>query len=235
MSRERAISRIKALLTSGSYPRLQMALLVALTGALGFLVSFVLLHQGLTTMWLRYLLAMAAAYLGFLGLLGLWLRWPSSLGDLVDGADLLPHGAGGGGGAPPLPRPSGGFSGLGGPADVPDFDPVGLAVLVIAFGLAILFSSLWLVWTAPALFAELLLDAALAAGLYHRLKKLPRRHWLETAIRGTVWPYLITTLLVVAIGWGMSHYLPGAQSLGDVIAAPARADLVAGQSGGAPL
>jgi hypothetical protein len=219
MSRQRAIGKIKAALLTKGYPRLQMLLLVGLTGGAGFLTSYFSLQQGLETIWPRYLLAMAVAYLAFLALLGLWVK--SGWKDWVDGADMVNHLA---------PPPGGGRTvhgeGQGGGSSwdldlgVPDLgDGWGLVLMVVGLVAAILLSSLWLVWSAPTLFAELLLDAGLAAGLYQRLKKLPQSHWLDTAIRGTIWPFVLTTLVVVGVGWGINQYLPEAQSLGDVLAA----------------
>lgn len=250
MSRSQQISKIKAALLTDGYPRLQMMMLVGLTGGAGFLTSYGLLHLGLHTIWLRYLLAMCGAYLAFLFLLWLWLRWPrmrfSDLVDTLDATDLL-HVAG----KSKVPLPAGGrFGGAGAslafeaPANpvaapllesVADSDGANIVegavdaasgsdelfipIMVILLVLTILLSSLWLIWSAPVLFSELLVDGALSAGLYRRLSHLPRRHWLETAIRRTVWPFLITTILVVAIGYGMNHLVPEAKSIGEFLAA----------------
>ena len=252
MSRAQQISKLKAALVTDGYPRLQMTMLVGLTGGAGFLCSYGLLHAGLHTIWLRYLLAMCGAYLAFLFLLWLWLRWPrihfSDLADTLDPTDLLnvggktkvplPSGGRfGGAGASvafeapaagsPVPAPLlEGFDGGGGAELVEEAvdaasgsDELFIPILVILLVLTILLSSLWLIWSAPVLFSELLVDGALSAGLYRRLSHLPRRHWLETAVRRTVWPFLITTILVVAIGYGMNHLVPEAKSIGEFLAA----------------
>jgi len=104
---------------------------------------------------------------------------------------------------------------LGGAAQAEEF-AIPLVVLVLLG--AMLFSSAFIVYSAPALFSELLLDAALAAGLYRKLRRLETRHWLETAIRRTAWPFIATTVVIAASGWGMQLYAPEAQSLGEVIA-----------------
>jgi hypothetical protein len=51
-----------------------MCLLVSLTGAAGFVTSYLLLRAGLIDMWVRYLASIGVAYLVFLVLLWLWLR-----------------------------------------------------------------------------------------------------------------------------------------------------------------
>ena len=90
-------------------------------------------------------------------------------------------------------------------------------VVLVLLG-TMLLSAAFIVYSAPTLFAELLLDALLTAGLYRKLRKLETRHWLETAIRRTVWPFIMTTLVISASGWGMQLYAPGAHSLGEVMA-----------------
>ena len=69
-----------------SFPRLQMMLLVALTGGFGLLASFTLLHLGVSSMALRYPLALAFAYAFFLFLIWLWLR--TNAQDYLDASDL---------------------------------------------------------------------------------------------------------------------------------------------------
>ncbi|WP_234413672.1 hypothetical protein [Ideonella sp. A 288] len=81
--RAQAIAQVQRRLQAHSWPRLQMSLIVALTGGFGLLSSFVLLQLGLDRMALRYPLALALAYGVFLLLVWVWLRWRSS-----DGADL---------------------------------------------------------------------------------------------------------------------------------------------------
>ena len=78
-------------------------------------------------------------------------------------------------------------------------------------------SSLFVIYSAPVLFAELLLDGARAAGLYRGLRGLDRRHWLESALRRTFLPFVLTTAVVTAAGWGMGHYAPEARSIGEVM------------------
>ncbi|ARV20697.1 hypothetical protein AEP_03780 [Curvibacter sp. AEP1-3] len=74
VTRYHAILRVQQHLETKSFPRLQMALLVALTGAGGWLCSALLLHAGMHSMALRYPLAVGAAYGFFMLLLWLWLR-----------------------------------------------------------------------------------------------------------------------------------------------------------------
>lgn len=74
-----------------------------------------------------------------------------------------------------------------------------------------------MVYSAPVLFAELLVDGVLSASLYRRLRGLETRHWLETAFRRTALPFALTAAIVSASGWGILLYAPEAHSIGDVI------------------
>jgi hypothetical protein len=110
--RSRAVARIQRRL---AWPRLQMMLVVALTGATGFLSSFLLLRAGFDALGPRYMLSVAIAYGAFLTLLWGWLRlrhWDvSNVPDLTDfrsvseieiggdGSMWLGGGRSGGGGA----------------------------------------------------------------------------------------------------------------------------------------
>jgi hypothetical protein len=238
-NRSRLVQRLQQHLERDGWPRAQMTLLVALTGGAGLLASFVLLQTGLHTMWLRYPLALGVAYLVFLGLLWLWLR--TSASDYVDAApgdldfapdhiptpDLVSGGGGdfaGGGASASFDAPdTTGLSsvgeGLGSVADADEF-AIPLAVLLLAAGLAL--SSLYVVYTAPVLFAELLLDGTLAATLLRRLRGLATRHWIETAVNRTALPFVLTALFLGLCGAAMQAYAPDAHSLGEVLQHAAR-------------
>lgn len=235
-----------------SFPRLQMTLLVAITGASGLAASYGLLHMGLLTMWSRYLVAFGIAYLVFLALLWLWLR--TKLDDYGD----LPHLSGGdwsSGGCTDTPdidavglrrSGSGDFAGGGTTAhfDAPaepigsssgltdtvgdavgkavgsatEADELAIPLLVLVLALALVFSSLYIVYTAPALLAEVAVDGLFAAGLYRRLRGLEPEHWLQTAIKRTILPFALTAMLVSGVGWGLGQAAPGAHTLGQALA-----------------
>jgi hypothetical protein len=253
-TRSGEIARLMGRLNRDGYPRLQMSLLVGLTGGAGLLASFLLLHSaGVGAMHLRYPAAVGCAYLAFLFLLWLWLR--SKADDYLDGSldipdlsgvgspavDALPDfgGAGGnfgGGGASgnfvvddSLPSPSlsigdsGAADGLGeavgevvGGADEGAI-PLAVALLVAALVAVLLFATFYIVYLAPALFAELLVDGALSASLYRRMRGLQTRHWLESALRRTAVPFAVTALGLALIGYALHAYAPEAHTLGEVL------------------
>lgn len=234
------------MLERDSYPRLQMSLLVAITGGAGFLASYLLLRVGLTEIWLRYVVAIGIAYLVFLGLLWLWMRTRAD--DYLDIPDVLPHGSSSSGPVRPVFEGKGGESGGGGAsgrfdlagdagagefpeaaakslgevvghaAEADEFAIPLIALAVLAAILAALFmSSVWIIYSAPLLFAELLVDGVLAVTLYRRLRRFDERHWLETAVRRTWGPFLAVASIAALAGWAMSLYAPEAKSLGDVL------------------
>lgn len=238
--RHHEIRRIRGDLERDSFPRLQMFLLVTLTGASGFVASYLLLHAGFVEMWLRYLASFGVAYLMFLFMLWLWLRTRAD--DYADFPDISGSPSsgsgstgtcysgkggdfGGGGASGSFDAPSESISAisdssssvgdaLGTVAEAEEF-AIPLVVLILIG--AMLFSSLFMIYSAPVLFAELLVDGVLSASLYRRLRGLETRHWLETAFRRTALPFALTAAIVSASGWGMALYAPKAHSIGDVI------------------
>lgn len=248
-NRQREITRMQRSLERHSFPRLQMSLLVGITGASGFAASYVLLHAGLLTMWVRYLAAFGIAYLVFLGLLWLWLRTkvqdylelpditssnsPSGNFAEVSGVDASHFHAGGGGdfgggGASasfdppgtPLAETGSGVGDAVGDAlgSASDADELAIPLLVLALAAALVLSSLYMVYTAPALFAELAVDGLFSAGLYRKLRGLEPQHWLKTAIQRSIVPFVLTALVVSAVGWGLALAAPGAHTLSEALA-----------------
>lgn len=208
-----------------------MSLIVALTAGAGFLASVALLSMDLDRMWLRYTLCVMLAYGVFLLLIGIWRRWrewdlsidvpvpnrsPGHALDWTGGG-----GSSGGGGA------SASFDGaaLSSPMesmdvpDLPDLD-IGegiwlLPLLLIAGGMLI--AAAWLIWVAPALLAEIAIDAALSAGLYHRLRRSEAEDWFFATLRHTWKPFLLAGACAGIIGAVFGHLAPEAATLGQAI------------------
>ena len=111
LTRTEIVARTKRNLLEQGYPRLQMFLIVCLTGAVGFIISFILLDAGMTAMWIRYGIAMMVAYLAFMGLLWIWLHSKSS--DYSDFPDITNVGDNVETGSKVLQGQGGGFGGAG--------------------------------------------------------------------------------------------------------------------------
>ncbi|HUF03208.1 MAG TPA: hypothetical protein VMM38_03450 [Aridibacter sp.] len=243
-SRKRLIdSKARALF----YPRVQMALILSLTGLTGFATSFILFKLGLTLPWIRYPLAIAVAYAAFLGLLYLWISYHRNKGDLdlLSGIDAPidagigttgsgtdvdvfsgagDFGGGGAGGAfDAAPEAPSAFSSAGESLKDAGFDvdleELGLVLIGLALLVGGLVASLYVVYFAPVLLAEILVDALLVGGLYKRVSDIDRRHWLQTAIRKTWFPALLCATAFGIAGYVFQLAVPEARTLGDVFRA----------------
>lgn len=241
VSRSIALIRIQRELEYSAYPRIEMGIIVALTGAAGWVASALLLHLGMLRMVTRYPLALLLAYLVFLGLLWLWVRTSASnyhdtndgpdVSDAADVADVLDSaiprtGFRGGSHQPvavhdePTVLPSISDSAksagdaLGSVGDADEF-AIPLLAILLAAGLAL--ASLYVVYMAPALFAELLLDGVLSYSLYRHLRRGDSAHWLSTAVQRTLLPFALTAVFVALVGAGLAAYAPGAHTLGQAL------------------
>lgn len=240
-TRSLAVFRMRRHLERESYPRIQMGLIVTLTGATGLLWSFLLLHSGVESMALRYPLALAGAYLVFLFLLWLWLRTRADdFVDLPDLTNLVPsrstgnvidsiQGGGGnfgGGGAngsffgqePISMTDSEPLSSIGDAAGSAfDADELAIPIVAVLLAIGLALASFYVVYIAPVLFAELLIDGALSYTLYRRWRGVDHQHWLTTALRRTMLPFGLTAVFLALVGVAMAAYAPGARSIGEVM------------------
>jgi hypothetical protein len=238
-----AVQRVKDRLVRESFPRTQMALLVSLTGGFGLLASFTMLQLGVDSMALRYPLALACAYLFFLFLIWLWLRTNADdYLDTPDIIDLIPRSIRTDGAPDVISGNGGGFGGGGASGsfdastlslegtDSAPFEALGktvgaatdadelaipLIAIVLAIGIAV--ASLYVVYIAPLLFAEVMVDGAFSYVLFRHLRGQDPQHWLSSAFRRTVLPFAATAVFLVAVGAAMAAYAPGAKSIGQVV------------------
>jgi hypothetical protein len=179
------------------YVRLQMLLIVALTGATGFATSVALLHSHLDALWLRYPIAVATAYLVFIFFL--WCSLRLGREEALDGPEIA----------------GGAQSAAGAASRYFDGDP-GLAILLVV--LAALLAGVWfaigVVWVTPDLFAEMVIDVALAGWLYRRLRGIRGDHRLRSAVRSTAWRFAAVAILFCVAGFAIQVLSPGAKSIG---------------------
>ena len=231
--RVRLIERVRRRLEATGWPRLEMLLTILVTGAVGFVVSFLLHMLEVRTIWLRYGIAVVVAYGAFLLMLWAWLRsrhsepeeldaWDAldiadAAGDVADSLRGFSGGGGefGGAGASSTfetPRSTGSSGSLGFDLDLDDL--VWVLLVLVALGSALVAVG-WVIATAPALLAELLIDAALVAGLYRRLRREPSGRWLGTAIARTWIPILVVGASLVFLGFLIQARYPEADSIGD--------------------
>jgi len=231
-SREDLVKKTRKRLLRHGVPRIQMSGLLALTGATGFLSSFVLLKSGVDSMTLRYPVAVALAYGAFLLLLRIWIyaqrKGSLEIIDVVDlsvdsletAGSLAPeHGAVPADGANlhgGVDSQSSGFD-FGFDLDFNfDLEGAGLLVLVAVMLIAIsaLGATLWVLWIAPGLLAEVLVDGLIMTALYRRLRQPQPTWWLTSAVSRTCVPALIVAVFLSFAGGLLHHAVPGAHSLG---------------------
>jgi hypothetical protein len=244
LTRSLAVLNYKRQLERDSFPRLQMSLIVVVTGGVGLLTSFLLLQSGMGSMAMRYPFALAVAYLVFLLLLWVWLRAKSDdFNDIPNLGDALPNLSGNGTSAPFQSGGGGDFGGGGASGSfdgstaqpvasfddtasssisealgsVGDADELAIPIIAIVFALGMAVASLYVVYLAPTLFAELLVDGVISYTLYRHLHKVETHFWLSTAFKRTVFPFLLTAIFLAIMGAAMTHYAPGAKSIGEVI------------------
>ena len=89
-----------------------------------------------------------------------------------------------------------------------------LLAIIALLGAAI--AALYVVYIAPALLAEILLDGVLLAGLYERVKSIEHEHWLRSALRRTAVPAIIIVVFFTIAGYAMHRIAPDAHSIGGV-------------------
>jgi hypothetical protein len=238
-ARDRQIEIIKQRLLRQSTPRLQVSLLLLITGLAGFLTSFLLLHLGVIRMWVRYPVVILISYIVFLLLLRIWLWFRGRSLDLdldppasdLSFPDGITYGEGvgfgggdaGGGGAggswdESISRSgsvsSSGTSSSGG-FDLGSDEGCLIVIAIVAL-IGGVVACFYVIYIAPALLAEILVDGVLVAGLYRRVRNIEQRHWLLAAVRRTLAPALLAAVFFAVAGWGLQKAVPEAHTIGQV-------------------
>lgn len=224
--RRELLAEIQARFIAKGYPRLLVLFILLLAGLAAFAFSAGALRLGFEQMGLRYLAASLAGYATFLLLIRVWIAFHrGELDPGLDMVDVLDESSGSKGAAF-----GGGHSGGAGASANWDAPDVGRAVdisvdvddawpLVLA-AVALLGSVLamfYVVYAAPALLAEIALDAALVAGIYRKLRKQDARYWLDSALRRTWKPAAIAAVCLWVTGTALQWAMPDARSIGDVV------------------
>lgn len=245
LSRQELVHQTRERLLRESAPRVQLAVIVSVSGLAAFLCSVVTLRLGVAWMALRYPLAVGAGYLTFFALIRWWIAWQrradtqsrSTTADVTP-ADLLDvripgrgpaeiplFGAGRSGGAgasshfvgpSAAPKPALASSGLDIDLDLSEGWWIALVVVCVAGGAVAVG---YVVYAAPLLLAEVALDAAVVSALYGRLKKDDVSHWALTVLRRTWIPALALVAFAAGAGYAMQQVAPDAQSIGGFVRA----------------
>lgn len=99
-----------------------------------------------------------------------------------------------------------------------DLDEGGILVLaaILILAVAALGTAFWIVWMAPALLAEVLVDGLVMIAVYRRLKRSGGApYWLFGAVRRT-WVSAVIAAVLFSFAGGLLHRaVPEARSIGD--------------------
>jgi len=236
------IHQLQAHLERHSWPRLNCMLMVALSTAAAFLTSVLLLGADVESMALRYGAAALIGYVTFVLLLRGWVQWKRrqltsepdfELADVVSNLDFpLPRssagevepplfvgGQSGGGGSSASFGPGRGSAGdRTGSGITFDIDADDLLWLLVA--LAAVFAGVaaigYVIYVAPALLAEAILDMLIAGGIYRRLRRKDAAHWTTHVFRRTAFPAIVVVLSAALAGYALQRVAPEARSIGGV-------------------
>ena len=222
-ARGRLIEALRRRFARAGTKRVEIQLILVVTGAVGFLASFGMLRIGVEEMWLRYPLAALAGWIAFLGMVRLWAE--AERNRFASDADIEDLAASAGNAAlkPERNRDSGRGDGVWDWLDwfnpfeyVDDLGGFALALLlcVVLVALAgLIVAIIGLIGGAELLLAEVVLDAVLVSALYRRLQHLETRWWLASALRQTVVPVLVAVVFLATAGLLLQQLAPDAHSI----------------------
>lgn len=212
-------TRRTGFLESCRAPRLHLALIVALTGATGFYVAYLMLKSHMDAPWLRYPLAAGIAYLAFLLMLASWVRRRGEDAVTTDHGAFELGAFDGVLSEPPLAFDESADQQAAISYDnVDGYDAEALAFVVIASTalLGAIWAAVAIVWRTNFLIAELLLAMTFAFALYRCVRDMDGRYWLAVAMHRTLWRAIGVVLLLAVLGFALRWYAPDARAFGEL-------------------
>jgi len=210
MDRKTLSVSISNALRRESSPRLVTALILLLSTLFGFLSSVFLLHNGLSSMAVRYPIAFISGYAAFLCLFFAYAKILSS--GFRDG----PHESRGAVSSGSSVHHESGLDFINPfdlPVDTPGDGPEILLVLaLVAMVLFLLFFVFSIVSAAPEMLGEIVLDIMIAGGAYRYLSVHNEGDWFSTAIKHTGIPALALLSLISITGYAFQYFAPDVHS-----------------------
>jgi hypothetical protein len=204
-----------------SWSRLAIALALAGSAGTGWACCVILRQCGLSMMWLRYPLALAAAYVAFMAILGVVVR--RSARRLDNGRDQIRRDAlrmQFRRNDSELPDPNALFdnaSEVARQGEQQEVDPRALPVYLILFlSLTVFLVCAYFIWMAPVLLADIAVEGALVEGLYRPRFRGFDNGWRQPALEQTGLPALLLALVFAATGLGFQFYAPQATTVAEV-------------------
>ena len=229
-ARERAIQYLTAYMERRGQSQILMLIFTAIATLTGVLASIWLHAVGMNSMVIRYPLSVGIAYLVFLLELSFFISHhrakrknfvedmaPWHCTDLSGIPQPIPTG-GGGSPATLAEKPSGGGTGF----DFGGFDGDGILVvlLIIAAIVSTILASLFVIYQAPVMLAEVLVDGVLFFGIARRVKRMNAQQWVSGVMCRTLSPILILAVCFSAIGIGLQTIAPKATTMTEALHAP---------------
>ena len=230
LTRSRLLRQIEQRLRRDSLPRLEMSLMVGISGLSALLFSYLMLRWGADSMALRYPAAVLLAYGVFLGLLRIWLALharrepvsdPSKPPNVLDALDVVDLGVNAGRCLSRTADSTGSTDSALDAADgvvgALDLDALTFLVLALVAAGAGVVACAYVIWSAPMLLAELVVDGLLIAGLHRHWRNRPPADWWSGAVRRTWIPALVVALFFSGSGFALEKLSPGAPSIGPAL------------------
>ena len=228
-ARDRAIQYLTACIERRGQSQILMLMFTTFATLTGVLASIWLNAVGVDSMAIRYPLSVGIAYLLFLLELSFFVSHhrakrknfvegtaPWHCTDLSGIPQPIPIGNGGSP-ATLTEKPSEAGSGF----DFGGFDGDGIVVilLIIAAIVSTIAASLFAIYQAPVMLAEVLVDGVLFFGIARRMNRLSDQYWLSGAVRRTLGPILILAVCYSAIGIGLQTIAPKATTMAEAFRA----------------
>jgi len=111
---------------------------------------------------------------------------------------------------------SGGSNGVSGILDSDDGWKVALAAALV---LGAVVAAAFVVYSAPALLAEVAIDAGVMTTVYRKIRHQGAGHWTSAVLRRTWLPALVIALFMAGAGFLLQQAAPDARSIGGVVRA----------------
>lgn len=218
--RERMLRGLRAYLHRERTPRFIVFILLLLTFGAGFLTSKALLKIGVVEMVLRYPASVIAAWLVFMLLVRLWAEFERRKFKSPDDIAALANADGPEEDHAPWENSGEATLRILDGADAVDDLPSGLVLILIMILLFLVFGILGsmfvLVWSAPALLAEVFLDAVVVAVLARQIKQNGYFSWAESVLRRT-WKCAFGMAIALGIaGAWIQEVKPHVVTIGDL-------------------
>lgn len=243
-ARNRA-TRFKNMVRDRFLVRFHMGLILSAVFLSGLLTSKILLTLKITSMPLRYGIAVVVGFLCFFLCIRIWLWYVrrnlegqkaaahfdggvlldgEALGEVADmgldaavGAASDSSGGGGGSGGSSGGGGDGGSGGSSGGFSL-DFDEGGAILIVLAIVVAVLFGvGIYLVWQAPLILSEAAFQLILATALRRRGKRVDSPEWAGSVFKSTWLPALIVLIVAVVAGIVIQEACPGSTKLSEAL------------------